>query len=253
MKDSLMDLLPMFDSKRLEQFDQRAIKAFTIDGKLLAIPSFLDSTLLYYRRDLLQKYNLSVPRTWDELEIAALRIQNGERQAGVADFWGLQWQGAANEILTVLTYTFIASHGGGSFVNETGHVDIQNARAKAAVERVRGWITTSQITPSRIVNQHLHETKALFLYQKAAFLLDLTHISGEAHGFKPQGCDICAEMSIAVKVSYAHIPGLTWSDRATSPWYWGWAVNKYSPSMIETLRVVDYLASPQQQIFKARQ
>ncbi|CAE8605617.1 unnamed protein product [Polarella glacialis] len=253
LEDNLLDLYPVL-GPRAKLFDPRALEALTVDGKLLAIPSFLDSTVLYYRSDLLQKYGFDVPKTWDELEETARAIQQQERARGLADFWGLQWQGSPNEILTGLTYSFIASQGGGSFINASGQVDIINERAKMAVERVRGWISNAdvdkQITPARILNQHLHETKVPFMMGHSVFLLDLTHIIGEVQSFKIEGCAVDGNLSGTV--SYTHVPGLMWGERATTPWFWGWSVNKYSPEMPDVLRIVDYLATRQQQLFKAR-
>ena len=57
--------------------------------------------VLYYRSDLLHRYGYNTPpRTWDELERMAVRIQAGERARGEKDFWGFVWPGAAAEGLT---------------------------------------------------------------------------------------------------------------------------------------------------------
>src|SRR5436190_8802652 len=41
----------------------------TVRGKLIAVPYFVEISLLYYRRDLLGKYHfVEPPRTWNELE-----------------------------------------------------------------------------------------------------------------------------------------------------------------------------------------
>src|SRR5215470_16977655 len=44
-----------------------AIRANTIGGKIYGVPWYTDAGLLYYRKDLLAKYNAKVPATWDEM------------------------------------------------------------------------------------------------------------------------------------------------------------------------------------------
>jgi len=251
MEQSLYDLTPRYGSL-MTHFDPRVVKALTVNGKLLAIPSFLDFSLIYYRKDLLQQFNRSYPTTWNELENTASYIQTEMRKLdGNEDFWGFMWQGSPNEILTILTMTFVASHGGGNFIEHDGTISIDNPNAMAAFERAKRWL--NWITPSSIVNQHLHETKLPFLLEKALFLVDLTHIIGEVHSWTPMGSDLfsCGSRSFNSHIGLGYPPGQPASNNVSVPWFWGWAVNKYSPELNETLAVLDYLASEQQQLFKA--
>ena len=79
MQHSLHNLYEYFDRAALRsRFDPRSLDALTVDGRLLALPSFLDFHVLYYRTDLLSKYDLPVPKTWDQLENVS-RVVMAER------------------------------------------------------------------------------------------------------------------------------------------------------------------------------
>ena len=54
------------------------IEALTIDGNIYAFPNSANVRLLIYRRDLLEKYNLKVPATWDELVNVAKTLKEKE-------------------------------------------------------------------------------------------------------------------------------------------------------------------------------
>ncbi|RXZ82244.1 sugar ABC transporter substrate-binding protein [Paenibacillaceae bacterium] len=51
----------------LSRFSDNEIAYGTVDGKLYsALPSFLDTQLVYYNKDIFEKHNISVPNNWDE-------------------------------------------------------------------------------------------------------------------------------------------------------------------------------------------
>src|SRR5260370_34259798 len=94
------DLKPSVANEVSRQFPAIAA-GYTVDNKLVAVPYRVDIGLLYYRTDLLRQYGYrEPPRTWDELEIMAARIQAGERAKGKKQFWGFVWQGEGDEVLT---------------------------------------------------------------------------------------------------------------------------------------------------------
>jgi trehalose/maltose transport system substrate-binding protein len=80
LAEYFVDLKPYFADEVSLQFPAMAA-AYTVDNKLVAIAYRADIGLLYYRTDLLRQYGYrEPPRTWDELEIMAARIQAGERE-----------------------------------------------------------------------------------------------------------------------------------------------------------------------------
>src|SRR6185295_2947243 len=100
----------------------------TVDGKLVAMPWFGDFGILYYRTDLLKKYGYSSPpTTWAQLFTMAKKIQDGE-QASNAQFSGLVFQGNSYEGLTCDALEWVASAGGGQFI-DAGKVTINNPKA----------------------------------------------------------------------------------------------------------------------------
>ena len=79
-----IDLAPFTKGAEKDHFPA-IVANNTIDGKLVAMPWFTDAGVLYYRTDLLEKYGVKPPATWQELTDAAAkdpgrRAQGGQRQ-----------------------------------------------------------------------------------------------------------------------------------------------------------------------------
>ena len=105
----------------------------TVDGKLVAMPWFGDFGILYYRTDLLKKYGYAgPPTTWAQLFAMAKKIQDGE-QGSNPSFSGFVFQGNAYEGLTCDALEWLASSGGGQFIDD-GKVTINNPKAAAMLD-----------------------------------------------------------------------------------------------------------------------
>jgi len=92
LADNLVDLKAYVPEQEIAAHFPLLIKNNTVNGRLVALPYNLNEGLLFYRVDLLHKYGYTAPpKTWDELENMAKRIQAGERAKGNKDFWGYVW------------------------------------------------------------------------------------------------------------------------------------------------------------------
>ena len=132
LANQLLDLSPYSKGAEKGHFPTM-VNNSTVGGKLVAMPWFIDAGLLYYRKDLLEKYKQDVPQTWDQLKATAQRVQDAERKAGNDKMWGYVWQGRAYEGLTCNALEWIASYGGGTIVDEQGKVTVGNPNAVKAL------------------------------------------------------------------------------------------------------------------------
>ena len=141
----------------------------TVRGKLIAVPYFVEISLLYYRRDLLGKYHFAQPpRTWNELEHQAKVIANGERANDKSSFWGFLWQGAASEALTCNALELQISQGGGSLLKPDGTISLEHAPMVQALERARRWIGT--VSPPDVTGQLEDDSLRIWKNGDAAFM-----------------------------------------------------------------------------------
>jgi trehalose/maltose transport system substrate-binding protein len=167
LADHLADLSPAV-GEEAAAFFPALIANNTVGGRLVALPWFLDVGLLYYRRDLLEAAGLSLPDTWDELENAAVILQDSRRAHGDRRFWGFLWQGWRYEGLTCNVMEWLGSWGGGQIVDATGRVTIDNPRAEYALQRAGDWLGI--ISPESVLVQTERETLDQFINGHAAFM-----------------------------------------------------------------------------------
>jgi trehalose/maltose transport system substrate-binding protein len=140
LNEDFIDLKPYFPDGISGTFP--TIRAsYTVDNKLVARAYRADIGLLFYRTDLLREYGYrEPPRTWDELESMAARIQAGERAKGNKEFWGFVWQGGATEALTCNALEWQASEGGGRIIEKDQTVSVNNEHAIRAWQRAARWV-----------------------------------------------------------------------------------------------------------------
>ena len=112
LADDLLDLTTICDGGRSGRFNPKLLDAFSVNGKLLGLPSHIDFGVLYYRTSLLKKYGYSgPPKTSVQAPSMARNIQSGERKAGHADFWGYAWEGVESQSALTCNAFGVASGG----------------------------------------------------------------------------------------------------------------------------------------------
>jgi trehalose/maltose transport system substrate-binding protein len=165
-------------------FFAAADRSFRVDGRLVAVPWSSSVGRLLYRKDLLERYRLPVPSTWEELAASARQIQDGERAAGRDGFWGYVWQGRPGEGLTVNAVEWLASRGAPPILAQDGSVAVDRPEAAVALEAAASWVDA--ISPGAVLEMDDRRSLEAFTAGDAAFLrhwssgLPLTEVEGSA-------------------------------------------------------------------------
>jgi trehalose/maltose transport system substrate-binding protein len=229
LSEYFVDLKPYFANEVSLQFPAIAA-GYVVDNKLVAMAYRADIGLLYYRTDLLRKYGYrDPPKTWDELEIMAARIQAGERAKGKKQFWGFVWQGAADEGLTCNALEWQAAEGGGRIIEQDKTISVNNPQAIRAWQRAARWV--GSISPPGVVGYREWDSLNVWVAGDAAFMRHWpsAYFDSQAAG-----------SAIRNKFDTTLLPGGQ-AGRVGTLGGWGLAVSKFSPHPRESLELVRYL------------
>jgi trehalose/maltose transport system substrate-binding protein len=234
--EHFVDLAPKAQGLTAQHFPAM-IQNNTVDGRLVAMPWFADAGLLYYRKDLLEKYGRPVPRTWEELTETAAAIQEGERKAGRGDFWGYVFQGRAYEGLTVNALEWVSSYGGGTIVDDKGEITVNNPKAAQALKTAAGWI--GKITPEGVLNYTEEEARGVFQAGNAAFMRNWPYAWALSQG---------SDSPVKGAVGIAPLPkGGTDGRSVATLGGQILGVSKYSKNPDAAIDLVLYLTGPEEQ------
>jgi trehalose/maltose transport system substrate-binding protein len=232
-----IDLSKSIPKEQIDQNFKALIENDTVGGKLVAMPWFTDAGVLYYRKDLLEKYGKKPPETWADLSATAKEIEDKERAAGNAKMWGFVYQAKAYEGLTCNALEWVHSWGGGTIVDSKGKITIDNPKAAAALTWAASTVGT--IAPEGVLNYTEEESRGVFQSGNAVFMRNWPYAwkLSQDPGSPVQG-----------KVGVVALPkGGDDGQHTATLGGWQLAVSKYSKHQQEAADLVKYLTSAEEQ------
>ena len=241
LADNLVDLKAYIPEQEVAAHFPELIKNNTVNGRLVALPYNLNEGLLFYRVDLLHKYGYNAPpKTWDELENMAKRIQAGERANGNKDFWGYVWQGAPSEGLTCNALEWQVSEGGGTILDEHGKVTVNNPRAISSWSMAARWV--GSISPPGVTAYKEWDAFNVWQAGKAAFMRNWPNAYVAVRDENSPTKD---------RVEIAPLPAGKAGSAATLGGQ-GYGVSRYSSHPREAAMLVRFLTSRSEQARRGR-
>jgi multiple sugar transport system substrate-binding protein len=220
-----IDLSAYFE-KVIQQVD-------TYKGNLIALPVYMDGGLLYFRRDLLEKYQCVLPpETWDDLLNDSLEVQSQIRPVHPA-FYGFVWQGAEYEGLVCNFLEFAGTRGG--FIFKGGRVLLDTPENRWALQFMHDLIQKYKVSPPNTYTEMREEqTRLYFQAGDALFERNWPYAWNQHQG---EGSEV------KDKTGIAPLPAPPSGESVSTLGGWHIAVSKYSDVKEQALAFVKYVTS----------
>ncbi|MFE3515195.1 extracellular solute-binding protein [Streptomyces sp. NPDC059166] len=212
----------------------------TYRGAEYAVPFFLDSTYLFYRKDLLVKHGLRVPRSWEELLHTSRTVQRAGDAAA-----GFLWQAAVTESLTANVTEFLADAGAG-ILDGRGRAALGGAGAERAFSLMAEF-TSSGVTPRTVTSYQESDSQDAFVNGRGLFLRNWSYawVNASAAGVS----------RVAGKVGVVPRPGFEGTGRGGVSCAGGWSnfVNPSSQELGAAMTFARFCAGEEVQRLLARE
>ena len=218
-----------------KQFLPAAIRANTYGGAIYGVPLFIDAGLLYYRKDLLQKYHFPAPRTWPELVEQAKTIVAGEKDTGLTGFSGQfkQYEGLVCDMME-----YILSNNGALWDEARLSGALRSTAAEEAVRFVRDRII-GEISHRGVLAYQEPESLALFSEGRAVFHRNWPYAWAEANDG--------SKSKIAGRVGMTPLPAFSGGASAAALGGWQLGISRYSRQPELAWRFVEFMTRAETQ------
>ena len=231
------------DQIDLEDYFQAILESMYCNGNMVALPWYADCGIMYYRKDLLEKYGKSVPKTWEELYEVAEYIQNQERVAQNKPnrFFGFVFQAKAFEMLTCNFVQFLDSFGGAVIVDGKSAV-----ASEEALDTMLFLVNClKNISSKSVLNYSEEDARGAFQSGNAVFMSNWPYAWSLMNH---------PNTAVAGKIGVMPIPPRNLTKGKPSGVLGGWflTVSKYSKHKELAADLVKFLTSKEQQRIRSQ-
>lgn len=208
-------------------FQAGPVASTTYKDKVVGVPIITEQEVLYYRKDLLEKAGLSVPKTLSELAADAKKIEAAN--PGVAGFVARTDKNAAVTQFSSFLYSY-----GGDFTDSKGKASVNSKAAKAAYAMYGGLLHDSG--PANVsTDMSWPQAMAIFTQGKAAFYT-------EADSLYKNATDP-AKSKVADTVGFAPFPAGPAGSKAYNVPSWALGINSASPNKTNAWKFINWATS----------
>ncbi|EWY39083.1 sugar ABC transporter substrate-binding protein [Skermanella stibiiresistens SB22] len=184
-------------------------EGLSYEGTLYALPFYAESSMTYYRTDLVQKTGLTMPErpTYDQIKEIASKIHDPANQVYGICLRGKPGWGENMAFLSTMVNTF-----GGQWFDKDWNTKIESPEWKQAVSFYIDLL--KNYGPPGASSNGFNENLAMFSNGQCGIWIDATVAAGMV--FNP------ATSKVSDKLGFAQAPVASWPKG--SNWLWSWAL-----------------------------
>lgn len=205
----------------LQDFNPNLIKINTINGKLYALPTFVQTPLMVYNKELLQKAGLQPPKTWEETLAVAKALHDKGKGIALPAKQGL----AAVDIWIAL-----ARSNSGNYFNQEGKLQLVTDQN---IETVKYWKELVAVAMKGSTNWHFDEVNKALQFGEAPIGLTISGLCGALEDEQ--------QSKVVGKLGYSALPYKIRPFGTLS--FWSWCVAADSRHPKEAYRLAAWLTS----------
>jgi len=219
---------------KVEDFFPATVAANRWQGKLYALPWFVDVGMLYWRTDVLDH----PPDSFADLSRQTAEVRNRD---GLS--FGFVWQGARYEGLVTVFLEHLGGFGG-RILDEAGHVVVDSSPAISALTYMRDSIYRDEVVPASVLTWQEEQTRFAFQNGQAALMRNWPYAATLLQNHN--------ESRVAGKFAVASMPATPAGSPTAALGGSQLAINANSDHPQAAYAVIAYLTQPEQMLERAR-
>ena len=207
----------------LKGYNQSLIKTDTIDGKLYGLPTFIQTPMMVYNKEMFEKAGIAVPENWTWEETLKVARAFKDKGTGIA-------VPAKQGMAAVDVFAAIMRSNGGDYFDSSGKLALNQP---ANLDALKFWKDLSAVSMQGSATWHWDEVNKAIQFGQAPFGITISGLLGQLED--------PANSKVVGKLGYAPLPYSKTTYDTLS--LWSWCVTADSKHPKEAFQLAAWLTS----------
>ncbi|MFW5889526.1 MAG: ABC transporter substrate-binding protein [Bacillota bacterium] len=236
-RDWLEPLNSYFPKEEQNEFIESMTNAAKYNDNIYGIPLYINGLHLYYRSDLLDKYDFEPPKTWEELVEQAQHITENENNPQLNGFVSM-WDSIEGLTMNYLQFLWGKNE---EFMDDQGNIQLNSEKSIEALQFMKDMIYEYELAPKSITTYKPDDARVLFQQERAVFMVVQDFVWPMLTS---------EDSPVADKINFTRVPYFKGNSNTNTTCLGGWilGINKNSENKEEATKLIKHLTSNESQL-----